>query len=105
MLNHQLLTMSFTDSTADLSTPLRRLAGTCRVPIGFEASAFGAPGPGSVSRAVRVSVEKGTWRDVLDALVAEDSAYTWQELSGVVNVSPREQADSLPNIVIKRFEA
>ena len=30
---------------------------------------------------------------------------TWEELAGVVNVSPREKIDSLPNVVLKRFEA
>jgi hypothetical protein len=106
LTNHVVLTMSFVGSTNDLSTPLRRLAGTCHLPIGFEAS---APDTTSLSsgegfRAARVSVEKGTWRDVLNALVGAAPAYIWEEVDGVVNVSPREKEDSLPNVAVRSFE-
>jgi hypothetical protein len=50
-------------------------------------------------------VENGTVRDVLNAIVAAEPIYVWREMDGVINVLPRQPADSLLDIVLGRFQA
>ena len=53
------------------------------MPIGFEATAQG-------DNKIKVKAEKGTIRNVLDAVVQSDPRYKWEETDGVINVSPKQ---------------
>lgn len=83
----------------DISVPLEQLADQYKVPIGFEAS---PQITGSRNRPpVRIDVEAGTVRDVLNAIVAADPAYTWAESSsGVESIFPKDRPSSLLDVVV-----
>jgi len=87
-----------------VSVALQRLANENDVPIGFEAALPGASSATKEPGSIRISVESGTVRDVLNAIVAAEPIYVWREMDGVINVLPRQHADSLLDVVLSRFE-
>ena len=102
---NQLLAVSFNGDRNTISVLLKRLAHVCHIPIGFEAATEALSRPlTNGAGALRISVKKGTVKDVLDAIISADPTYTWQETAGVINVLPRERVDALPDVVIKKFE-
>ncbi|HEV2494011.1 MAG TPA: carboxypeptidase-like regulatory domain-containing protein [Terriglobia bacterium] len=88
----------FSVAAGGISGPLEALAVLCRVPIGFEASRNTKP------KSVRIDIQTGTVRDVLNAITAEDPVYTWSESHfGVINVYPKNHTGSLPDVVVATY--
>ena len=93
---------SFTVTAADISVPIVELAKRYRVQIGFVAKPQSPAG--NKPQSLRIDVKAGTVRNVLNAIVAADPAYTWEEAEhGVINVLPKEHVGSLPEIVVKNY--
>ena len=92
----------FSAPADDISGAIRKLAHESAVQIGF-AGSLGRPGSAG-AKSPRIDVQAGTVRDVLNAIVAADPAYTWEEAElGVVNVLPKEHAASLLNVVLGNY--
>ena len=92
----------FSVTADDISFPLKKLANEYQVPIGFESSH--SPHGKEETKSVQIDLEAGTVRDVLDAIVAADPAYAWEETSSVVeNVFPKDHADSLLDVVVGEY--
>jgi hypothetical protein len=88
--------------TADsVSTALERLATEYAVPVGLEALPDSSKA--ATHSPIRVSVMDGTVREALDAILASDPRYTWDESGGVVNVLPRARRQSPLDIKLKEF--
>jgi hypothetical protein len=105
MRNEPLLAVTFNVARNDMSLPLKRLANASHVPNGFEqVSEMMSQRNTSSSEPIRIAFEKGTLTQVLDAIVAAESHYTWREWDGVINVLPRENVDPFLDIFISRFE-
>lgn len=92
----------FNVTADDISVPLEKLARQYGVPIGFEAMPRGAGTQKTAS--VRIEVESGTVRDVLNAIIAADPAYKWKEADlGTINVLPKAHTDSLLDVVVSTY--
>jgi hypothetical protein len=77
MRNERLLAVAFNVVRNGMSVPLKRLANASHVPIGFEqVSEMMSQRNTSSSEPIRIAFEKGTLRQVLDAIVAAESRYT-----------------------------
>jgi hypothetical protein len=93
---------SFVVTADDISVPIEELVKRYRVQIGFAALPRGRGR--SRRESLRIDVKAGTVRDVLNAVVVADPAYTWEEAEqGVINVFPREHVGSLPDVVVKSY--
>jgi len=95
-------TESFSVTAPDVSVPLLDLAKRYHVPIGFAAL---PRGPGGIrSENLRIDAKAGTVRDLLNAIVQADPAYTWQEAElGVIDVFPKAHIDSLLDVVVRKY--
>lgn len=92
----------FSVTADDISVPLERLARQYQVPIGFEASPRGARTKNTAS--VRIDVETGTVRDVLNAIIEADPVYKWEEADlRTMNILPKEHVDSLLDVVVSTY--
>ncbi|MGD1105339.1 MAG: carboxypeptidase-like regulatory domain-containing protein [Terriglobia bacterium] len=92
----------FSVTADDISVPLEKLARQYQVPIGFGALPHGAGTKNTAS--VRIDVETGTVRDVLNAIIAADPVYTWEEADPrTINILPRDHADSLLDVVVSTY--
>lgn len=91
---------SFELSDVPMSLLLERLAKTYQVPIGLET----IPKEGDkASHEFSVRIEEGTVRDVLEAVIRADPRYKWEEIDGVINVSPKTGGSPILEIVVSNF--
>lgn len=67
------------------------------MPIGFEATAQG-------DNKIKAKAEKGTIRNVLDAVVQSDPRYEWEETDGVINISPKQNKSPILEAVVRSFK-
>jgi hypothetical protein len=105
MRNEHLRAVTFNVALNGMSVPLKRLANASHVPIGFEQmSEAMSQRDISSSGPIQIAFEKGTLAQVLNAIVAVESRYTWRETDGVINVLPRENVDPFLDVFISRFE-
>lgn len=70
-------------------TALSQIAYEYDIPIGVEAASRGQ------WRAIKIDLQDGTLREVLDAVAAQDPRYGWKVEGGVVNFTPRSDRDDL----------
>ena len=83
-----------TISEVNIVLALAHIADEYDIPIGLEvAAAHKEP----KEKKIDISIEKGSLRDLLEAIVAQDSRYSWKIIDGVVNVYPRANRDTLLN--------
>jgi len=66
---------------------LSRLSNEYDLPIGFEVA---QDEDLAITRSVTIGMKDGTVREVLDAIVNQNSVYTWEIRDDVINVFPRE---------------
>jgi hypothetical protein len=71
---------------------LKTIANDYRIPIGFEGKTKDNP---LFDPPILVSIQYGTLRDVLDAVLAQDKRYRWNTIDGVVNVYPEANRDEV----------
>src|SRR5687768_17619670 len=74
----------------NINLALSAIAREYRIPIGIE---MAARVKGRRDKEINVAIAQGTLRDVLNAIVAEDSRYTWVITDGAVNVYPKADRD------------
>lgn len=94
---------AFEVTNDELSRVLQKLARTSQVLIGLEL----IPGkdnsqPGN---SLSIYIADGMVCDVLNAVIAADSRYQWEEVDGVINVFPKERKNPLLEIVVQDFQA
>ncbi|HKV26334.1 MAG TPA: hypothetical protein VJN93_17185 [Candidatus Acidoferrum sp.] len=53
---------------------------------------------------ISVNLHQGNVADVLNAIVAQERGYSWEETDGTVNIRPRRNANSLLSLRIAHFE-
>lgn len=88
-------------SSEDISIPLQRLSADYEIPIGLEA--LGDTHKIKKRPTVHISIDKGTARDAIIAIIATDPRYTWKESKGVVNVFPRIRHQALPDVGVNQY--
>ena len=87
----------YEDSGYDFSITLDHLAQKYGIPTGIDTEIPIENQP------VSVHVHRGTVADVLNAIVAREPGYKWLSLNGVIDVMPKESANSILDIRIARF--
>jgi len=93
---------SFSATANAISDLLSPLANKYQIPIGVEVISETSTTGGSAR--MRVSVEDGTVKDVLNAVVAAQPGYSWREVDGVIDVMPSQHVDSVLDVIISKFE-
>jgi hypothetical protein len=81
---------------------LNTLASDYQVPIGFERapgyyqqlSEKYKNGTPLNSNDEKITIKKGTLKDILDSLIAQESQYSWEVNDGVINIYPARSRDS-----------
>jgi hypothetical protein len=92
----------FEENDAEAESILVRLAEEHKVPLGMEHVPL-AP-DGKRGKHINVKVERGTIRDVLNAITRADPRYEWVEADGVINVFPKQQKNSLLETTVDEFQ-
>jgi hypothetical protein len=77
---------------------LQEVSYKYRVPLGIETDA-----QGQTAAHISINVSQGTVADIFNVLIQQAPNYKWVESSGVVNVMPLQDADSVLNLKIPRF--
>jgi hypothetical protein len=70
-----------------------------RIPVGVEA-VNGPEGP-----SINFHLKNATVADVLNASIRADPRYQWEESDGVINLLPKDDANSVFDITVEHFEA
>lgn len=70
-----------------------------RIPVGVEAVKVSEGFP------INFDLKNATVADVLNAAVRADPRYRWTESDGVINLLPKNDANSVFNITVEHFEA
>jgi hypothetical protein len=89
----------YKNGESDFFRALQEVSYKYHVPLGIETDAQGQAVVGHIS----INVSKGTVADIFDAIVHAAPNYKWVESSGVVNVMPLHDTDSVLNLKIARF--
>ncbi len=85
-------------AASNLPEALAQLSAVHRIPIGVEAlTSKDEP------RNIRLKLQDGSLREVLDALLSQDSRYEWHLVNDVINVTPKDQ-DSRDPLVIELLD-
>jgi hypothetical protein len=83
-------------SDANLHLALSKIASAYNTPIGLEVAKGGSRGP-----QIKLNVQNASLRDVLIALIAQDSWYKWTVVDGVINVFPIADRDEFVEQLLK----
>lgn len=86
----------------DIHLALSDLADKYKIAIGLERVVRGSEA-NEVSKEIEVSIENGTVRNVLDAIMESDGRYQWQINDGVVNVYPKLYQESILDVTVESF--
>ena len=87
-------------TTLDASSLLSDLAAHYKVPIGFESI---GPDGEEPAKEIKINIQNGTVRDVLDELVRADPRYKWEMVDGVINVGPVTDRENFLDVVVDSF--
>lgn len=99
-ITQKVVSLKMIDTTVPII--LQTLSSEYKVPVGLEIISYTkSKGEG---KKINVDFRKGTLSELLDQVVREDPRYKWEVVSGVINVFPREGADSLLGTKVKRFQ-
>jgi hypothetical protein len=88
----------YKNGESDFFSALQEVSYKYGVPLGVETDA-----QGQSTKHISVSVSQGTVADIFNALIQQAPNDRWVESSGVVNVLPRQHADSLLDLSIAGF--
>jgi hypothetical protein len=88
----------FTGTKGSVVDVAAQLSGS-KIPIGVEA-VNGPEGP-----PINFDLKNATVADVLNAAVRADPRYRWTESDGVINLLPKNDANSVFDITVEHFEA
>lgn len=88
----------FKDSGHDFSTTLSYLSQKYKLRMGIDLEA-------PLKRAtIGVNVAHGTVRDALQAIVAQEPGYRWGVVDDVINVTAKQDRDSVLDVEVARFQ-
>jgi hypothetical protein len=88
----------FTGSQRSVIDVAARLSAS-KIPVGVEAVG-GPDGP-----PINFDLKNATVADVLNVAVRADPRYRWTESEGVINLLPKQDANSVFNVTVEHFEA
>lgn len=88
----------YKNGDSDFFGALQEVSYKYDVPMGIETDA-----QGQSAKHISVNVSQGTVADIFNALTQQAPDYRWVESSGVVNVMPRQNVDSLLDLKIAAF--
>jgi hypothetical protein len=88
----------YKNGESDFFSALQEASYKYGVPLGVETDA-----QGQAAGHISINVSHGTVTDIFNALIQQAPNYRWIESSGVVNVMPEQNADSLLDLRIAGF--
>jgi hypothetical protein len=88
---------NYEDSGHDFETTVNDLRQQYRLRVGLDLETQ------PDRRPLSIRVLRGNVADVLNAIVAQESGFTWAEINGVVNIGPRRQKNSLLDVRVAQF--
>lgn len=88
---------NYEDSGHDFETTVRDLMQKYGVPVGMDLETL------SDRRPISVNVHGGEVADVLNAIMVQQRGFRWGVINGVVNIGPRQNANSIVDLRISHF--
>jgi len=88
----------YNDEGADVFQLLSRAADKLQTPLGVEINGHLPSQPASIH------ISNGTLGDIFSAILQNAPDYKWVDADGVIDVLPRENADSVLDLNISHFE-
>ena len=89
--------ITYQESGHKFEITLGNLARQCQIPMGIDMETA------TTDKAVSIDIANGTVADALNAILAQEPAYKWSEVDGVINVEPRQNPNSILDVRISEF--